>query len=123
MNRAIVKAIGKPIDVKKMYRYSPIKDKFMPVYMDINTGDVYHPRELAFDVKEKSFPEDAPDYRTQLKHQYAGMAMEAMLANPELLETVTETSNLTKREYAERVASVASIYATALVNQLIPMED
>ena len=31
------------------------------------------------DVKEKSFPKDDPDYWTRLEHQYAGMAMNALL--------------------------------------------
>ena len=59
-----------------------------------------------------------PDYWEKLKHRYAGQAMEAMLTNPELLEVVTEKKCLTKKEYAEKVACVADIYATALVKKL-----
>ena len=58
------------------------------------------------------------EYWEKLKHRYAGQAMEAMLTNPELLEVVTEKKGLTKKEYAEKVACVADIYATALVEKL-----
>lgn len=61
---------------------------------------------------------DGPDYWEKLKHQAAVSAMQGMLTNPELLEVVTEKKGLTKKEYAEKVACVADIYATALVKKL-----
>ena len=43
----------------------------------------YNITEVEFlDVKEKSFPKD-DDYWTRLEHQYAGMAMQGILSNPE----------------------------------------
>ena len=44
--------------------------------------------------------------------------MQGMLTNPDLLEVVTEKKGLTKKEYADKVACVADIYATALVEKL-----
>jgi hypothetical protein len=70
------------------------------------------------DVKEKSFPKDVPDYWTRLEHQYAGMAMQAMLTSPEILKVVTRSENLLTKGYAEKVAIVADKYAHSLVEKM-----
>lgn len=58
---------------------------------------------LDFDVKEKSFPKDEPDYWEKLKHQYAGMAMHSLIIKDCSIKEIVETS---------------SEIATALVNKL-----
>ena len=70
--KAIVKATEKIVDI---IRYSAF-DK--DVFYDSN-GQKYNREELSFDVKEKSFPKDDPDYWTKLEHQYAGMVMHSIL--------------------------------------------
>ena len=67
--------------------------------------------------------QDNPDYWTRLEHTYAGMAMQAMLANPEVLQTVTSATELLAKDYAEKVAIVADRYATALVKELKEKEE
>ncbi len=59
-----------------------------------------------------------PDYWTRLEHQYAGMAMQAMLTSPELMQVVTSAKELLTNEYAKRVAVVADRYAHALVEKM-----
>lgn len=45
----------------------------------------YNITEVEFlDVKENAFPYEVPDYWTRLEHQYAGMAMQGILSNPEV---------------------------------------
>ena len=79
------------------YRYDDIELTFNKIKARVKvTGDIfevsdtttiypehydksYNITEVEFlDVKEKSFPKD-PDYWTRLKHQYTGMAMNALL--------------------------------------------
>lgn len=49
-----------------------------------NYDKSYNLNELEFlDVKEKSLPKDEPDYWEKLKHQYAGVALQGILSNPE----------------------------------------
>ena len=56
-----------------------------PVYTD-EDGVIYKGLyDLDFDVKEKSLPKDEPDYWEKLKHQCVGMAMQGILANPEMM--------------------------------------
>ena len=43
------------------------------------SGREYFAYELDFDVKEPPKPRYNPDYWTRLEHQYAGMAMNALL--------------------------------------------
>ena len=68
----MVKATGDIIEISEdcSYLYAEHYDKS------------YNLNELEFlDVKEKSFPKDGPDYWTRLEHQYAGMAMQVMMAH------------------------------------------
>ena len=44
------------------------------------SGREYFASELDFDVKEPPKPRYNPDYWTRLEHQYAGMAMQGILA-------------------------------------------
>lgn len=87
--KARVKATGEIIEVKEVTKYS---SNYAPstVYEDVTDGVIYKKEFLDFenvtdvfiDVKEKSLPKDEPDYWEQLKHQYAGMAMQAILSRP-----------------------------------------
>ena len=70
--KARVKATGEIVDIIRNSAFD--KD----VFYDSN-GQKYNREELFFDVKEKSFPKDTPDYWTRLEHQYAGMAMQAYI--------------------------------------------
>lgn len=84
--KARVKATGEIIDVKSITKYS---SNYEPstVYEDVTDGVIYKKEFLDFenitsgyaDVKEKSLPKDEPDYWEKLKHQYAGMAMQAYI--------------------------------------------
>ena len=54
-----------------------------------------------------------PNYWEKLKHQYAGMAMQAILGNPDITASVDANAIL-----SEYVVSNAVYYATALVEKL-----
>lgn len=66
------------------------------------------------DVKEKSFPKDEPDYWEQLKHQYAGMAMQGILTNPIGFENLRARGTDIQIE----TALLASEFAHALVEKM-----
>ena len=114
---ARVKATGEIIEVREVTKYdsnySPI------VYYKAENGFPYKTEHLDFedltqgkaDVKEKSLPKDEPDYWEKLKHQYAGMAMQGILANcnHQLWEREVNSEGIAKQSYR---------YATALVNKL-----
>ena len=76
----------------------------------------YRYDELDFDVEPF-------DYWTRLEHQYAGMAMQAMLTSPELMQVVTGAEKLLTKGYAEKVAIIADKYAHALVEELKEKEE
>ena len=104
--KARVKATGEIIDGKAMVSFN---------------GDDFYLDELEVieDDTEKTLYDELDEvYWANMKHQYAGMAMQGMLANPDLLEVVTEKKGLTKKEYADKVACIADIYAAALVEKL-----
>ena len=81
--KARVKATGEIVEVREEY---DLRDAMVQVFYsnEENPYEVYEKEELDFDVKEKSFPKDDPDYWTRLEHQYAGMAMQGILSNPEV---------------------------------------
>lgn len=99
--KARVKATGEIVEIIRNSAFD--KD----VFYDSN-GQQYNREELSFDVKEKSFSTDEPDYWEKLKHQYAGMAMQGLLGS--------------RNHYAEltpnQIALDVCKYATALVNKL-----
>ena len=109
--KARVKATGEIIEVK------PTLINGNYIWVGIN--GCFHTNEsldfLIFteelsDVKEKSLPKDEPDYWEKLKHQYAGMAMQGMLANcnHQLWEREANSEGIAKQSYK---------IATALVNR------
>ena len=58
---------------------------------------------------------DEPDYWTRLEHQYAGMAMQALLSSDTMLEVLSRRNNGTMEE---EVAREAFDYAHALVEKM-----
>ena len=56
-----------------------------------------------------------PDYWTRLEHQYAGMAMQGLLSNPQIWKDWDEEGLVTKDLEA---ANMADYFATALVEKL-----
>ena len=122
--KARVKLTGKIIDVEV---------KVMPrigfIGTDVTGAPItymeprFYDGEFYYQYDELDFNVETLEYRERLKHQYAGMAMSAMLASPSLLEVVTETSGLTKKEYADKVACAALIYAEALVDKIMPNNE
>ena len=71
--KAIVKATGEIVEVHTCDDAD---------FIDRN-GRYYWEHELFFGSLDVSSL-DAPDYWTRLEHQYAGMAMQGMLSNPEV---------------------------------------
>ena len=71
--KAIVKATGEIVEVQE---YS---DTYLELIGEFG-GRLFTDDELEFDFKQES-KNNTPDYWEKLKHQYAGMAMQGMLAN------------------------------------------
>ena len=103
--KARVKATGEIVDIIRNSAFD--KD----VFYDSN-GQKYNREELSFDFKEKSFPKD-DDYWTRLEHQYAGMAMQGMLSNPEV-----DLDYKSDECMPQAVAATAYNIAHALVEKL-----
>ena len=112
-----MKLTGKIVDVvvKEIPQYSFIGESTGPIEYRITR---FYDGENYYRYDELDFEVETFIYWEKLEHQYAGMAMQGMLANPDLLEVVTEKKGLTKKEYADKVACIADIYATALVEKL-----
>ena len=98
--KARVKATGEIIDVSRLV------DKY------IMTN---HPHSITFDADELDF-EFEPDYWEKLKHQYAGMAMQGMLANNELLEYLSDRNK--DVVLSKIIVDNAYIAADELINKL-----
>lgn len=117
--KARVKATGEIVEVE------PTFVDGNKIYSWVTNNGYFHTSgSLDFDglteeltyVKEKSFPKDEPDYWEKLKHQYAGMAMQAILSNNNLL---TALCNGNKEVLiCKKVSDNANIIATALVDRL-----
>ena len=72
--KARVRATGEIVEVKYSRQIGPDA-----MYKELKTGKFYADFELSI------LPEDGtPDYWTRLEHQYAGMAMQGILSNPEV---------------------------------------
>ena len=74
-------------------------------------GHLYCAEELEF-IEASIF---SPDYWERLKHQYAGMAMQGILSNPQIWKDWNEEGLVTKDLEA---ADMADYFATALVEKL-----
>ena len=115
--KARVKATGEIVEVK--IDYNQDADYIAP------NGQLYWQRELDFSIGGK-FAENClngikqgivhdPDYWEKLKHQYAGMAMQAILSSNVMMEILSRRDNGTMED---EVAMEALDYATALVEKL-----
>ena len=94
--KARVKATGKVVEVK--YSRQMGHDA---VYRDLVTGEHYMDFELSF------LPEDGtPDYWTRLEHAYAGVAMQGILSNPNIVYKDISTETICNH-VAERVKEIA----------------
>lgn len=103
--KARVKATGDIIEIDEDCSYVYAK----------NYDKSYTLNKLEFlDVKEN----ETHDYWDKLLHQYAGMAMQGILANPYLMK---EINDFLAPEL--HIAKIANEYATALVERMKQKED
>lgn len=87
--KARVRATGEIVDVEVWIKHIAC---YRSIFLYRCGGIFYEEKSLDFenlteglvDVKEKSFPKDEPNYWEKLRHQYTGMAMQGILANPEM---------------------------------------
>ena len=88
------------------------------------TGEIIELCNMEFDEDGNEYYRDEleligdyePDYWEKLKHQYAGMAMQGILSNKELYDTITECVWPPKRP--AYISERCDEFATALVNRL-----
>jgi hypothetical protein len=80
-------------------------------YIEKGKGLSYYEYELDFIDYSDEF-----DYWEKLKHQYAGMAMQGILSNKELFNTITE--GIWPPNRPTYIATRCDEYSTALVNRL-----
>ena len=107
--KARVKATGEIVEVMGTTQYDN--------YDVISKDGVYfslNQLELIGQSLTKNKSEDE-DYWEKLKHQYAGMAMQGLLSNPQIWKDWDEEGLVTKDLEA---ANMADYFATALVNKL-----
>ena len=106
--KARVKATGEIVEVKYSRQIGPDA-----MYKDLKTGKFYADFELSI------LPEDGtPDYWTRLEHQYAGMAMQGILSNPE-----SELDYKYDETLPQALAGCAVKVAHALVQKLKEKEE
>ena len=103
--KARVKATGEIVEVKIIDQISE-EDMYVEKFGEMS-GRVFHITELDFDNL------DDPDYWTRLEHQYAGMAMQGILSNPE-----SELDFKDDETLPQALAGCAAKIATALVEKL-----
>ena len=112
-------------------------------FEEFSNHNLYCPDELVFDVTDKDciynkgwqdgwdeavkseIPKihprlkgSEPDYWERLKHQYAGMAMQGILSNPELFKATAKNAEEFGLIVPQAVAIDANCFATALVEKL-----
>lgn len=87
---------------------------YSTIYLEKYDGS-YHINELEFIQGEEN--QSIIDWE-QRRYEIAKSAMNAMLANPELLEVVTNKEYVVRPSCQERVAKVSVAYADALITEL-----
>lgn len=94
-------------------------DPMKCVVEDVETGERYYLHEVEVldkkNVKEKSLPE--PPFTDNMAHQYAGMALQGLLSNPNFLMKAIEKGNNHDEVY-ENVARHARNFAEYLVCEM-----
>ena len=103
--KARVKATGDIVDAT----YWHTADDGVKYYEIDKSGYMMMEDELDFDFLF------TPDYWKKLKHQYAGMAMQAILSSNVMMEILSRRDSGTMED---EVAMEANDYATALVEKL-----
>lgn len=124
--KARVKATGEIVEIMQVYE----KGESFYVRLDmLDTTEVrYHISELEFET-EGQFAETClngikqgidytPDYWTRLEHQYAGMAMQGILSNPELFKATAKNAEEFGLIVPQAVAIDANCFAHALVEKM-----
>ena len=93
--KARVKATGEIVEVTR------IVDRYVMTH---------HPHTITFEKDELDFDiEDDPDYWTRLEHQYAGMAMQGLLANHYITDRI---------DISVLITEAASTFAKSLVEKM-----
>ena len=108
--KARVKATGEIVEVKIIDQLSE-EEMYVEKFGEMS-GRVFHITELDFDNL------DYPDYWTRLEHQYAGMAMQGILSNPE-----SELDYKYDETLPQALAECAAKLAHALVEKLKEKEE
>lgn len=102
--KARIKATGEIVEVTR------IVDRYIMTH---------HPHTITFEKDELDFDtEDDPDYWTRLEHQYAGMAMQGILSNPE-----SELDYIGDETLPQALAGCAAKLAHTLVEKLKGKEE
>ena len=97
--KARVKSTGEIVDVTR------IVDRYVMTH---------HLHTITFEKDELDFDiEDEPDYWTRLEHQYAGMAMQGILSNPDV-----DLDYKSDECMPQAVAATAYYIAHALVEKM-----
>lgn len=111
--KARIKATGEEIEVMQVYEKG---DSFYVRLDMIDTVEVrYHISELEFDGIQ-SISEDL-NYWNRLKHTYAGMAMQGILANQDLIMSICR-KNDPDRPIRETICELAEACAQTLVERM-----
>lgn len=112
--KARIKATGEEIEVMQVYEKG---DSFYVRLDMIDTVEVrYHISELEFGGIQ-SISEDNLNYWNRLKHTYAGMAMQGILANQDLIMSICR-KNDPDRPIRETICELAEACAQTLVERM-----
>lgn len=99
--KARVKATGEIVEVNE---FCTLRDSGERTYYWVNALEL--------------ITKDNPDYWTRLEHQYAGMAMQGILSNPELFKATAKNAEEFGLIVPQAVAIDANCFATALIKKL-----
>ena len=116
--KARVKETGEIVEVIAVGDYINEFGQIIGEYKDAD-GMPYNSYDLDFYIEEGI---TIPDYWTRLEHQYAGMAMQGILSNPEYLRSLMHTKHDDYRVH-EVVPNVAVRLSHALVQELKEKEE
>jgi hypothetical protein len=112
--KARVKATEEIVDVIAISDYINEFGHIIGEYKDAN-GIPYNSYDLDFYIEEGI---TIPDYWTRLEHQYAGMAMQGILSNPE-----SELDYIGDNTLPQALAGCAAKLAHALVEKMKEKEE
>lgn len=112
--KARIKSTGEEIELMQVYEKG---DSFYVRLDMIDTVEVrYHISELEFDGIQ-SISKDNLNYWDHLKHTYAGMAMQGILANQDLIMSICR-KNDPDRPIKETICELAEACAQTLVERI-----